>query len=257
MADLVAGAAMPRTADQADRWAGYVGAYRAPDWNVLDPFDPPERFLLANGIPYFQTQEVDETDSPVRHRLVEVSTGIFLADNGETLDLSGSVPRWRGFRLVRVAEGPAPWQWGVVGIAALGSAAWLIASVRRAVRRRARRTSYQNPSGPRGWRRVTAAAAALTAVLVLGNAALLIRAPGLVESGFLGWLELPLAARLLLHLPLALTVLTGCTVLLTTAGWVRRWWTNAIRVQYAALSTAAAIMAAQLAGWQLVGWGLT
>jgi hypothetical protein len=40
MADLVAGAAMPPAADQADRWAGYVGAYRAPDCDVLDPVDP-------------------------------------------------------------------------------------------------------------------------------------------------------------------------------------------------------------------------
>jgi hypothetical protein len=257
MADLVAGAEMPATADQADRWAGYIGTYRAPDWNVLNPFDPPERFLLDNGIPYFQTQQVDETNSPVRHRLVEVSTGVFLADNGETLDLSGGVPRWRGFRLVRVSGGPAPWQWVVLGTAALASAAWLVILAIRAVRRRTRRTSYQRRSGPPGWHRVTAIAAALTAMLVLGNAALLTWAPGLVDSGFLGWLELPLVPRLLLHLPLALTVLTGCTVALTTAGWVRRWWTNAVRVQYTALSTVAAIMATQLAGWQLVGWGLT
>jgi hypothetical protein len=257
MADLVAGAAMPTTSDQADRWAGYVGAYRAPDWNVLDPFDPPERFLLDNGVPYLETQEVDETDSPVRHRLVEVSPGVFLADNGETLDLSGSVPRWRGFRLVRVAEGPAPWQWVVLGTAALAAAAWLVAAAIRVVRRRAGRVAYERPSWPRGWRRVTATAAALTAVLVLGNAALLIWAPGLVDSGFLGWLEIPLAERLLLHLPLALAVLAGCTVVLTTAGWVRHWWTNAALVQYATLSAAAAAMFAQLAGWQLVGWGLT
>jgi CubicO group peptidase (beta-lactamase class C family) len=257
MADLVAGAAMPPTADQAHRWAGYLGAYRAPDWNLLDPFDPPERFLLDNGIPYFETQNVDETDSPVRHRLVEVSTGVFLADNGETLDLSGSVPRWRGFRLVRVAEGPAPWQWVVLGTAALAAAAWLVAAAIRAVRRRTRRTPPQHPSWSRGWRRVTATGAALTAVLVLGNAALLIWTPGLVDSGFLGWLEVPLAERLLLHLPLALAVLVGCTIVLTTAGWVRHWWTNAARVQYAALSTAAAAVVALLAGWQLVGWGLT
>jgi CubicO group peptidase (beta-lactamase class C family) len=257
MADLVAAAEMPATADQADRWAGYIGAYRAPDWNVLNPFDPPERFLLDNGIPYFQTQQVDETDSPVRHRLVEVSTGVFLADNGETLDLSGSVTRWRGFHLVRVSEGPAPWQWVLLGAATLASAAWLVVSAIRAVRRRTRRMSYPRPSAPRGWRRVIATAAALTALLVLGNAGLLIRAPGLVDSGFLGWLDLPLAPRLLLHLPLALTVLTGCTVALTIAGWVRRWWTSAARVQYTALSAAAALMAAQLAGWHLVGWGLT
>jgi hypothetical protein len=224
---------------------------------VLNPFDPPERFLLDEGIPYFQTQDVDETDSPVRHRLVEVSTGVFLADNGETLDLSGNVPHWRGFRIIRVAEGPAPWQWVVLGTAALAATAWLVTAAIQTQRRRTRRTSYQRPSGPRGWRRVAATAAALTALLVLGNAALLIWTPGLVDSGFLGWLELPLAPRLLLHLPLALAVLTGCTVALTTAGWVRRWWTNAARLQYAALSAAAAITTAQLAGWQLVGWGLT
>jgi CubicO group peptidase (beta-lactamase class C family) len=257
MADLVAGAAMPPAADQADRWAGYVGAYRAPDWNVLDPFDPPERFLLDNGIPYLETQQVDETASPVRHRLVEVSSGVFLADNGETLDLSGSGPRWRGFRLVRVAEGPAPWQSVVLGTAALAAAAWLVAAAIRVVRRRTRRISYQRPCWPRGWRRVTATAAALTAVLILANAALLIWAPGLVDSGFLGWLEIPLAARLLLHLPLALAVLAGCTVVLTTAGWARHWWTTAALIQYTALSAAAAAMAAQLAGWQLVGWGFT
>jgi CubicO group peptidase (beta-lactamase class C family) len=257
MADLVAVAAMPPTADQADRWAGYVGPYRAPDWNVINPFDPPERFLLDNGIPYFETRQVDETDTPVRHRLIEVSTGVFLADNGETLDLSGTVPQWRGFRLARVAEGPASWQWVVLGTAALAAAAWLVGSAIRTVRRRALRTPSQRPSWPRGWRRVAATTAALTAVLVLGNAALLTWAPGLVDSGFLGWLEVPLAQRLLLHLPLALAVLAGCTVVLTTAGWARHWWTNATRVQYATLSAAAAAMTALLVGWQLVGWGLT
>lgn len=34
---------------------------------------------------------------------------------------------------------------------------------------------------------------------MLGNAALLISAPGLVDSGFLGWLDLPLMLRLVVH----------------------------------------------------------
>lgn len=257
MADLVADAAMPPTADRADRWAGYLGAYRAPDWNVLNPFDPPERFLLDHGIPYFETRDVDETDLPVRHRLVEVTTGVFLADNGETLDLSGSVPRWRGFRLDRVAGGPATWQWVVLAAAALTAAAWLVAVAIRTVGRRTSHTSYQRPLWPRGVRRIPATMASLAATVVLGNAALLIWAPGLVDSGFLGWLEVPLALRLLLHLPLALAVLTGCSVVLTILGWVRHWWTSAALVPYAAVSTAAVAVTAQLIGWQLVGWGLT
>jgi CubicO group peptidase (beta-lactamase class C family) len=256
MADLVAGAEIPPTADQTGRWAAYVGAYRAPDWGVLDPVGPPERFLLDDGIPYFESQQVDETTSPVRHRLVEVSPGVFLADNGETLDLSGSVARWRGFRLVRVAGGPAPWQWVVLGTASVVAVAWLAAAGIGVARRLARRTSYERPSWPCGGHRLTATVAALTAVLILGNAALLIWAPGLVDSGFLGWLEVPLAERLLLHMPLALAVLAGCTIVLTTAGWVRHWWTNPARVRYTALSAAAAAVVAQLAVWHLVGWGL-
>lgn len=161
MADLVAGAAMPPTADQAVRWTGYVGAYRAPDWGVLGPTGPPERFLLDNRTPYFETQDVDETDSPVRHRLVEAPPGVFFADNGETLDLSGSIPRWRGFRLVRVAGGPAPWQWVILGTAPLVATAWLTTAAIPAVRRPARDASYRRPSS-RGWHRITATAAAAT-----------------------------------------------------------------------------------------------
>jgi hypothetical protein len=257
MPSLVARAAMPPATDRADRWTGYVGDYRAPDWGVLNPFEPPERFLLDHGIPYFETQTVDETDTPVRHRLVEVSTGVFLADNGETLDLSGDVPRWRGFRLVRVAGAPAPWQWVVLGTATLVAGAWLLAPAMGAPRRDARSTSYPRHSWPRGWRSVATGVATLTALLVLGNAALIVRAPGLVDSGFLGWLEVPLAERLLLHLPLALAVLAGCTVVLTAAGWAGRWWTSSARIQYAGLSAAAAVMTAQLVGWHLVGWGFT
>jgi hypothetical protein len=94
-------------------------------------------------------------------------------------------------------------------------------------------------------------------VLVLANVALLIWTPGLVDSGFLGWLEVPLAARLMLHLPLALSVLAACTAVLTAAALARHWWTKAVLVSYAALSAAAVIMTAQLVDWQLIGWGLT
>ncbi|HEY0904875.1 MAG TPA: serine hydrolase domain-containing protein [Marmoricola sp.] len=257
MGSLVEAAAMPRTADRAERWAGYAGSYRAPDWDVLDPVHPPERFVIDHGTPYFETEEVDETDSPVRHRLVEVAQGVFLADNGETLDLGGTVPRWRGFRLVRVAGGPAPWQWAVLGGASLVAAAWLVAAASRGARRHSRRRPDELRPGPRWWRRLAATVAALTAVLVLGNAALFIWAPGLVDSGFLGWLEFPVPLRLALHLPLAMAVLGGGTVVLTAAGWMRHWWTRLVRAEYVALSTASAVVAAQLAVWGLVGWGLT
>jgi hypothetical protein len=99
--------------------------------------------------------------------------------------------------------------------------------------------------------------AVTTAVLVLGNGALIVWRPGLVDSGFLGWLDLPVAERLAVHLPLALAVLDASSGVLVVTGWVLHWWPSAIRLQYAALCLTAAVVAAQLAAWQLIGWGLS
>jgi hypothetical protein len=255
MANLVANAAMVATGDEATRWAACSGPYRTSAWGVLAPTGPPDRFVVDAGVPYF---EDDETGSLVRHRLVEVAPDLFLADNGETLDLRGPVPTWRGLRLVRVAGGPALWQWGVLGTAALLAVAWLVAAAVREVRRRVSRSAAdQQPSASRRWRRIAALTALVTAVLTLGNAALVAWMPALVDSGFLGWLDLPMAQRLALHLPLALAALVACTLVLVAAGWVLRWWSSALRLQYAVLAVAAVAVVAQLAAWRLIGWGVT
>ena len=255
MANLVANAAMVATGDAATRWAACSGPYRTSAWGVLNPTGPPDRFVVDAGVPYF---EDNETGSLIRHRLVEVAPDLFLADNGEMLDLRGPVPTWRSLRLVRVAGGPALWQWGVLGTAALLAAAWLVAAAVRAVRRRVwRSASDQQPSASRRWRRIAALTALVTAVLTLGNAALVAWIPGLVDSGFLGWLDLPMAQRLALHLPLALAALVACTLVLVAAGWVLRWWSSALRLQYAVLAVAAIAVVAQLTAWRLIGWGVT
>ncbi len=256
MANLVANAAMVATGDEATRWAACSGPYRTSAWGVLAPTGPPDRFVVDAGVPYFEVD--DETGSLVRHRLVEVASDLFLADNGETLDLRGPVPTWRGLRLVRVAGGPALWQWGVLGAAALLAVAWLVAAAVREVRRRVSRSAAdQQPSALRRWRRIAALTALVTAVLTLGNAALVAWMPALVDSGFLGWLDLPMAQRLALHLPLALAALVACTLVLVAAGWVLRWWSSALRLQYAVLAVAAVAVVAQLAAWRLIGWGVT
>jgi len=256
MANLVANAAMVATGDEATRWAACSGPYRTSAWGVLAPTGPPDRFVVDAGVPYFEVD--DKTGSLVRHRLVEVAPDLFLADNGETLDLRGPVPTWRGLRLVRVAGGPALWQWGVLGAAALLAVAWLVAAAVREVRRRVSRSAAdQQPSASRRWRRVAALTALVTAVLTLGNAALVAWMPALVDSGFLGWLDLPMAQRLALHLPLALAALVACTLVLVAAGWVLRWWSSALRLQYAVLAVAAVAVVAQLAAWRLIGWGVT
>ena len=186
MANLVANAAMVATGDEATRWAACSGPYRTSAWGVLAPTGPPDRFVVDAGVPYF---EVDETGSLVRHRLVEVAPDLFLADNGETLDLRGPVPTWRSFRLVRVAGGPALWQWGVFGTAALLAVAWLVAAVREVRRRVSRSAADQQPSASRRWRRIAALTALVTAVLTLGNAG-----PGRMDA-CAGGFRLPRLAR--------------------------------------------------------------
>jgi hypothetical protein len=222
---------------------------------VIAPNGEPDRFLVAGGVPYFQS---DETGSLVRHRLVEISPNLFLADNGETLDLRGPSPTWRSFGLVRVTGGPDGWQWVLLGTAALLAAAWLVATAVRVVRRRmSGSASDGRTTASRRWRRIAAFAALITSVLTLANVALLVWMPTLVDSGFLGWLDLPTAQRMMTHLPLALVVLSGCTLVLVAAGWGLRWWSNALRLQYVVLAVAAVAVVAQLAAWRLIGWGVS
>jgi hypothetical protein len=77
----------------------------------------------------------------------------------------------------------------------------------------------------------------------------------LVDSGFLGWLRLPLIERLGLHLPLTLAIAAAGTAVAVTTGVLRRWWSEAEMLQYAGLSGGAIALAAQLSVWGLIGWG--
>jgi CubicO group peptidase (beta-lactamase class C family) len=256
MANLVARVAMDPMGDEDTRWAAYSGRNREPEWGVLDPTGPPDRFVVEAGIPYFLADD-DDTGTLVPHRLAEVQPGLFLADNGQTLDLRGHVPTWASLRLVRVAGGPAPWQWAILGAAAILAAMWLVAAAVRVRRRRSRSGPTQDPAIARRWRRIAGAFATLTAMLALGSVVTITAMPGLVDSGFLGWLELPIAVRLALHLPLALAFLGACTIALVTSGWVGRWWLRGVRLQYSALAVAAIALVGQFAAWGLIGWGMS
>jgi hypothetical protein len=79
--------------------------------------------------------------------------------------------------------------------------------------------------------------------------------PGLVDVGFLGRLPVPLPARLALHLPLVVVLLTAGLAALLVAGALRHWWTQRIRPRDAALAVVMTILAAQLASWHVVAWG--
>jgi hypothetical protein len=220
-------------------------------WGVLDPTQPPSRFVVAHGTPYLFVPD-DVTGPPVRHRLTEVEPGVFLADNGETLDMRGRVATWASIRLVRVSGGPAAWQWAVLGTAAALAGLWLVLALARGLTNRRRGVRRSGPS-----RVLPAAVATAAALLVLGTGALLVSWPGLVDSGFLGWLDFPLPVRLALHLPTALVVAAAGTAVVAAAGWRRRWWPREVLVQHAVLALGAVVVAAQVLAWGLVGWGFT
>jgi len=253
---LIADAALPATSGQSRRWASYVGSYRLGERGSMDPTTPPSRFYVESGAPFF---DAAEEGSPVRHALTEVRPGLFLAENGETLDLRGPSLRWRGVDLVPVDGGPLPVQWALLGTVALVAAWWLVSGLvglrRRRIGRMADGTRGNAPVQARAWRRATVAvgsAGAVAALLVVGAIALV---PGLVDVGFLGQQAMPLALLLLLHLPVAVTVLAATLGVLVIASAVGRWWTPQITARDAALAVALTALATQLALWNLAGWG--
>ena len=227
LVNVVADAAMVAAGDQPARWATFVGTYRRPVWGYLDPTAPLDRFVVDAGVPYFEA-DVSETEGLVRHCLTAVEPGLLLANNGEIFDLRGPGTDLAE-RPARSRLGPGPVAGAILGAAAILAAAWLVAAGVRTVRRqRSRPAPTTAPTTARRWRRIAGSIATLTALLGLGTVALVAAMPGLVDSGFLGGLELSIALRVAaLHLPLALAVPGACTVALVTSAWVGRWWSRA------------------------------
>ncbi|HEU4421805.1 MAG TPA: hypothetical protein VFR67_04595, partial [Pilimelia sp.] len=256
LADRIAALAIPASSQQSARWAGYPEWYRTGQPGAMNPASPPSRFHVESGAAYF---DAAEDGTPVRHRLTEFAPGLFLADNGETLDLRGPSRRWRGVDLNPVTNGPLGWQWALLAVVVVVAAGWLVAGSVASARRR-RRVGRSSPLGPppggRTGRRLTTAVATVGALAALVTVAVIRAMPGLVDVGFLGWMAVPLPVRLAFHLPLAVAVLAAGLAALLAAGALRHWWTPRIRPRDAALAIALTALAAQLASWHLVAWGL-
>jgi hypothetical protein len=260
LVERIAALALPASEQQSARWAGYTGYYRTGQPGAMPPDYPPSRFHVDAGVPYF---DAGEDGSAVRHRLTEFQPGLFLAENGETLDLRGPSPRWRGLDLNPVTNGPLAWQWGLLAAVVVVAAGWLVAtsaaSVRRPGRTRPSLTAGPAVGAPRGGRtgrRLATLVAALGALTALVIVTVIRAMPGLVDVGFLGDMPFPLPLRLAFHLPLAVALLAAGLVALLVAGALRHWWTPRIRPRDAALATALTALAAQLACWHLITWGL-
>lgn len=246
---LVRAAATVPVGDESDRWAAYAGEYRARQWKVIDPMTPSARFFVEAGVPYLETGEWFVAG---QHRLSEISEGLFLSEDGETLDLASPVPTWRNIELIK-ASGPAKWQWvalAFAGAVAIGSLA--AAATRAFVRRRTGQTLVSDHLAAR---RLAAALASVVSLFVLGVVALIAALPGLVDSGFVGWLELPLGQRLALHVPLVFAGMAGAFVGVGAIGWFRDWWDGSFLRQNLALYLTSIFLVAQLVAWNLIGWG--
>ena len=255
LADRISALALPASSGQAARWTDYPELYRTGEPGAMSPDYPPSRFYVESGVPYF---DASEDGTPVRHRLTEFRPGLFLAENGETLDLRAPAPRWRGLDLNPVTDGPLAGQWAVLVGVVVVAAGWLLAGCVAWLRRRrvARRPSTADPPpAGRAGRRATVTVAAVGAFAALASVAAIRLLPGLVDVGFLGSLATRLPLRLAFHLPLAVALLTTALVALLVAGALRRWWTSRVRPRDAALAVALTALTVQLATWHLVGWG--
>jgi CubicO group peptidase (beta-lactamase class C family) len=256
LADRIAAVALPASGDQPRRWARYTGYYRTGEPGSMSPTKPASRFHVESGVPYF---DAAEDGTPERHRLTEVRPGLFLAENGETLDLRGPSLRWRGVQLNPVTNGPLAGQWALLAAVALLGTGWLVAGSLALLRRRRGhdRPTVDTRPGGRSARRLAAIVAAIGAIAALANVAAIRAMPALVDVGFLGWnAALPLPLRLALHLPLLVAVLAAAFAALLVAGALRHWWTMRVRPRDAALAVALTAFAAQLTLWHLVAWGL-
>jgi CubicO group peptidase (beta-lactamase class C family) len=248
LGQLVDQTRMEPIGDEIARWATYSGDYRAPTWGVIDPLAPSGRFYIDRGVPYLET--IEQADP---QPLTEIAPGLFLSDTGETLDLTGPVPTWRNIELTKASPGPAVWQWLALGLTAAAAVAWLLAACARVARRIRHRHQLATPH--RVAQRAAGTLAFATSLFDLAAIALIAVIPGLVDSGFIGWLHFPLIQRLALHIPLAVSMLTVAMLGIGTVGWNRDWWAGTAKWQSAGLLLATIILTAQLASWGLIGWG--
>lgn len=245
----IAALALPASTEQSRRWAEYGGSYRTGRLGTMNPGAPASRFYVDAGVPYF---DACEDGTAVRHRLTEVRPGTFLAENGETLDLSGASPSWRGMALHPVSDGPLRWQWALLAGVAVTAAGWLLTAAVRALRRRRSPAIGGVPRGRAGRvaTAVTAGVGALAALVVVGAIGAM---PSLVEVGFLGWMAMPVPVQLAFHLPLAVAALAATLTALQVAGAARHWWTPRLRAGYAILAVALGGLTALLAAWHMIG----
>jgi CubicO group peptidase (beta-lactamase class C family) len=240
------------------RWQGYLGEYKPLFRTWIDPTTPPSRVYEQGGALYFDGTDAEDAAGL---RLYETAPGLFFTETGEALDFrpltNDGPPTYRSLKLKRVGPGPSPIAWGILAACGLAMLSALLALPGRPILLRLRRQAAIAHL-PAPGRAVAALVNGLTVAGSLSGLAsigLLVALPRLIYAGFLGWFDLPLGFKLILHAPLGLAVCAVALAVLALPAWRRGWWSRAERWQYTALTAAALAETALLAGWRLIGLG--
>ena len=229
--------------------AEYIGAYGTRTWGVLAPLIPYVRVSVLGSRLYIQ-----EGDENKALRLTEVSPGLFFAENGEALDFRGAVPTWRNFKLIKVDAGPSPWQWVLLVLCGGVFLSGLFFPLRRWIRRlRVSASSAATTSPGAIWVSIFVLLTSLFGLMSLG---MILALPFIIYSGFLGWLELPLWQRLILHAPFALLIAGVGFLVLNVLARKKATWSIGEKIYYLVLGLASAAMLMLLAYWRLIGLSL-
>jgi CubicO group peptidase (beta-lactamase class C family) len=242
--------AMPPSDQDQLCWAKYIGKYGATAWGVLDPSQ-------ASGEVYQRGSRlyINVSESASDLRLTEVVPGLFFAVNGEALDFRGDVPTWRNIKLTRIGEGPSLWQQALLAVCALVFLTTLFFQPLGSIIRRLRGVGPAGTTTSRGvllaW-----AAAGLSSLFGLLSIGMVTVMPMIIYSGFLGWLELPLWQRLLMHAPLVFLVTGAGFLALNVVAWENRWWLLKERKLFLVFDLAFIVVLLFFSYWHLIGLSL-
>jgi hypothetical protein len=234
------------------RWAKYIGGYSTAVWGVLDPSQASGQ-VYQKGSHLFIEVKVSGTANKLR--LTEVEPGLFFTANGEALDFRGNVPTLGNIKITRIGAGPSLWQQAILVVCALVFLTMLLLPPLRSVIHRFRGLVPEQTTTGQG--AVLASAAAISASLFgLLSIGLVMAMPTIIYSGFLGWLELPLWQRVLMHAPLAFLVTGACFLALNVPAWKNRWWSQAESIRFLVFDLALIALLLFLSYWRLIGLGL-
>ena len=238
----------PSDQDQL-RWKEYEGIYSAECWGVLDPSNNSGRVYVQGSHLYLTLKTGETADELI---LAEVSPGLFFAKNGEALDFRGAVPTWRNIKLTKVGTGPSIWQQIILAVCGLVFGSGLLFFPVRGLIRRIRRTEPPARSSSR-WAILTSSLVTLTSLFGLLSLSVIVVIPTIIYSGFLGWLDLPLWQRLLMHMPFALLITSVGFLALHVPAWKNHWWSRRKRVYFLGVSLTCVAMLLLLSRWHLIG----